>query len=296
MNAYKREIVIFIIAALATLSAVWYFFGKMEKTKTTAQTDLYTLVAPASEAVLGVNRPDIFAKYMLSDSSVRQVFASRIPPIYLSLIREYPGLPELLFSFHAQGVLFYTKATEAQVSRMEEHSIKKKFSSFAPQKQGIGPVTFIYYPDTGNRFFGYYQYNGIFVASYSRKLLEEVARIQTKPIRYLLPEQETIRRSFDRNAPLNLMFGSDSLNLYVTLSDSTEWRIRGHWLGADLFMSKGNLCYFGSIPYEPEADSLYTALGDTLSLRLKQLFPQLPAVTSQFSIDNGQVLYTGCNK
>lgn len=295
MNAYKREIVIFIIAALATLSAVWYFFGKMEKTKTAVQTDLYTLVAPASEAILGVNRPDIFAKYILPDSSAWQAFASRIPPVYLSLIREYPGLTELLFSFHAQGVLFYTKATEAQVSRMEENFINKKFGSFAPQKQTVGEITFTYYPDTGNRFFGYYQYHGIFVASYSRKLLEEVARIQTKPIRYLLPEQETIRRSLDRNAPLNLMFESDRLNLYVTLSDSTEWHIRGRWLGADLFTSKGNLCYFGSIPYEPEADSLYSALGDTLTLRLKQLFPQLP-VTSQFSIDNGQVLYTGCNK
>lgn len=295
MSANKREIVFFLIAALATLSAVWFFFGKMEKHKTSVQTDLYTLVAPASEAVLAVNRPDIFAKYILPDATVREVFASYIPPVYLSLIRQYPGLADVLFSFHAQGVLFYTKATEAQVSDIEENYIKKVFGSFAPQKQTIGSITFTYYPDTGNRFFGYYQHNGICVASYSRKLLEEVARIQTKPIRYLLPEQEKVRRSFDRNAPLNLMFGSELLNLYVALPDSSQWRIHNRWLGADLFTSKGNLCYFGSIPYESEADSLYGALNDTLALRVEQLFPQLP-VTSQFSIDNGQVLYTGCSK
>ena len=295
MNAYKREIVIFIIAALATLSAVWYFFGKMEKTKTVVQTDLYALVAPASDAILSVNRPDIFAKYILSDSATWQTFSSRMPAVYLSLIRHYPSLPEVQFSFHPQGILLYTKMTESQAERIEQNYIKKTFNSFAPQKQTIGNITFIYYPDAGNRFFGYYLYNGIYVASYSRKLLEEVARIQTRPVRYLLPAQEEIHRAFDRNAPLNLMFRADSLNLYVTLSDSTEWRIRDRWLGADLFSSKGKLCYFGSLPHQPEADSLYSALGDTLTLRLRQHFPQLPT-TGQLSIDNGQVLYTGCCK
>ena len=47
MMAYKREIVIFIITALATLSAVYYFFGDMEEGKNVAQTDLYTLTAPS---------------------------------------------------------------------------------------------------------------------------------------------------------------------------------------------------------------------------------------------------------
>ena len=295
MNAYKREIVIFVIAALATLSAVWYFFGSLEKKKAAVQTDLYTLVAPASEGILSVNRPDIFAKYILSDSSTRQAFASRIPEIYLSLIRQYPELPEILFSFHPQGVLFYTKASENQVAEIEDHYIKKTFSSFAPQRQKIGDISFIYYPDAGNHFFGYYQYKGIWIASYSRKLLEEAARIQTGHFNHLLPAQKEIIRTFDRNTPLNLMFQSDSLHLYISLSDSTEWRLRNLWLGVDLFSGKGKLGFFGTFPYQPEADSLYAALGDTLSLRLNQLFPQL-SITSQFSIENSQVLFSGNSK
>ena len=66
MKADKREIVTFVIAALATLVAVWFFLGKMQKEKETVRTDLYTLVAPASEAILSVNRPAAFAKYILS--------------------------------------------------------------------------------------------------------------------------------------------------------------------------------------------------------------------------------------
>ena len=57
MKADKREIVTFVIAALATLVAVWFFLGKMQKEKDTVRTDLYTLVAPASDAILSVNRP-----------------------------------------------------------------------------------------------------------------------------------------------------------------------------------------------------------------------------------------------
>ena len=49
MKADKREIVTFVIAALATLVAVWFFLGKMQKEKDTVRTDLYTLVAPASD-------------------------------------------------------------------------------------------------------------------------------------------------------------------------------------------------------------------------------------------------------
>ena len=54
MKADKREIVTFVIAALDTLVAVWFFLGKMQKEKDTERTDLYTLVAPASDAILSV--------------------------------------------------------------------------------------------------------------------------------------------------------------------------------------------------------------------------------------------------
>lgn len=88
MKADKREIVTFVIAALATLVAVWFFLGKMQKEKDTVRTDLYTLVAPASDAILSVNRPAAFTKYILSRDSERDAFASKIPDIYLSIIRK----------------------------------------------------------------------------------------------------------------------------------------------------------------------------------------------------------------
>ncbi|RHJ78868.1 hypothetical protein [Parabacteroides sp. AM08-6] len=295
MKAYKREIVIFTIATLATLLVVWFFFGNIEKKKMTVQTDLYTLVAPAPEAILAINRPAIFAKYILSDTSAYSTFTKKIPTIFLSVIQDNPQLTSPLFSFHPQGVIFYAKATENQVEEIENSIVQTTFSSFAPQKQTKENITYTYYPEAGNHFFGYYYYHGIFVASYSRKLLEQVAQIQFNNRNFLLPEQEKLRYSFDRNAPLNLMLQADSLNLFVSLPDSTQWGIRNCWLGIDIFTNEGNLCYFGGIPYEAEADSLYPILGDTLAIRLKQFLPEF-SITNQLSIENGQVFYTGCSK
>ena len=99
MKADKREIVTFVIAALATLVAVWFFLGKMQKEKDTVRTDLYTLVAPASDAILSVNRPAAFTKYILSRDSERDAFASKIPDIYLSIIQNNRNIIGLLYLF-----------------------------------------------------------------------------------------------------------------------------------------------------------------------------------------------------
>ncbi len=153
MKADKREIVTFVIAALATLVAVWFFLGKMQKEKDTVRTDLYTLVAPASDAILSVNRPAAFTKYILSRDSERDAFASKIPDIYLSIIQNNRNIPWLLLSFHPQGVILYAQAGNNLVGRIEENTLQKAFGSFAPQKQKRDGITFTYYPDTGNRFF-----------------------------------------------------------------------------------------------------------------------------------------------
>ncbi|WP_046149886.1 hypothetical protein [Parabacteroides sp. HGS0025] len=293
MMAYKREIVIFIITALATLSAVYYFFGDMEEGKNVAQTDLYTLTAPSPAAILSVNRPAAFAKLILTKQPVYQAFASEIPEIFLSIVQKNTAIPALQFSFHTQGVVMYAKADKSIVDNIENKILKSSFGAFEPQKQKKGEITFTYFPDAGNRFFGYYQYEGIWVASYSKKLLEEVATMQTNHTNQLQKEQIHLCKSLDRNAPLNLLIRSEKLNLYVKTNDSTQWKIDDRWLGADLFESEGNICYFSNLPYHAPADTLYRTIADTLSLRLEQYFPQLH-ISSQSYEEDGKVFYTGC--
>ena len=294
MRIYRREIVIIILTALATLSAVYYFFGDMKESKELVQTDLYTLTAPEPEAILAVNRPSVFARIILTKEPVYQAFASKIPEIYLTIIRKNPEIASLHLSFHPQGIVMYAKADKSMSRHIEENVLKTAFKSFAPQQQTKGGITFTYCPDAGNRFFGYYQHNGVWVDSYSRKLLEEVAAIQRKQKNNQPKEQMLLRKTLDSNAPLNLMIQSKLLDLYVKANDSTLWRISDRWLGADLFESEGNICYFSSLPYHEPADTLFKTIGDTLSVRLEQHFPQLH-ISSQIYEENGKVYYTGCS-
>lgn len=294
MKGRKREIVICIITALATLAAVGLFFKTMEEEKTAMQIDLYTLIAPAPDAIITINRPALFAKTMLFKQSVYNLFASKIPVAFLSLLQEQTVLSSFILSFHPQGVIIYTKADNQQLQDIEKSLRKTLFNSFAPQKQKKGEITFTFYPDSGNHFLGYYQYNNVWVASYSKKLLEEVALQQATGKRSISVEQERLRKTFDPNAPLNIMLQADALNLYTTKSDSTIWRISDKWLTADLFTSEGNICYFGSLPYHEPIDTLYIPIADTLSKRLNDLFPQLN-VTSQTRHNGTQMLYTGCS-
>lgn len=293
MIVYKREIVFFIIAALAAMSAVWYFFGNIKEEKLAMRTDLYSLFIPTPDAVLVVNKPSLFGKIILAQQPIYNTFRSKIPEIYLSLIRENTEISSFLYLYYPQGTIFYAKINDQHIHSIEK-IINTTFHSFAPQKQKKGTITYVYYPDSGNRFFGYYYHKGIWVASYSKKLLEETASRQLSGTASLSSELTEIRKQFDANAPLNLAIQSKSLNLSITQNDSILWKIPDQWLAVDLFYHEGNICYFSSLPYQETADTLYAKITDTLSVRLHTLFPQLD-IKTQFTRERTNIYFTGCN-
>lgn len=288
MKALKREIVIIALTALATLLAIGYFFVDLKEERNVAQTDLFALAASGHKAVLTINRPAVFVRMFLSKPPVYEAFVSEIPDIYLRLLQKHTEIAEAQFSFHPQGIVMYAKADKSTASRLENELQNNLFPSFAPQKQTKGGIAFTYYPEAGNRFFGFYQCNGIWVASYSKKLLEEVAYLQRSNKNKLSEEEKQLKESLDKNAPLNLLIRSELLDLYVNTSDTTQWRVGRKWLGADLFESEGNICYFGNLP------GLYRPVADTLSARLEQRFPQLH-ITGQCYEENGKIYLTGCS-
>ena len=292
MNIYKREIVTLLIAALAILTAVGFFLNNLQKEKSTVRTDLYTLITPKSYALLQINRPHAFAKYTLSQKTEYDIFASNIPSVLLSIIQETPELSSSLLSFNQQGVVLYTHAENRLIRQIEKNTLEKRFHTFTPQQQTKKGITFHYYPDTGNRFFGYFQYNDIWVASYSRKLLEEVASMLTIGTRYLLPQQDSLRKVLDLNVPLNLLLQTDCLPLSVQLNDSISWKIPTGWLSTDLFMNEQHLCYSSSLPFYSTTDSLPFHIGDTLAKHLNLYFPQFK-VTNQTTTDKNQIYFTG---
>lgn len=297
MKTYQREIVIVILAACATALAVWYFFGSMAKEKKIVQTDVYSMLDPSPSGLLIINRPAVFTRMMLSEQKIKKVFAAYIPEIYLSVIEQNPTLPLVVFAFHPQGVVMYAKTDEGQAYLIEKKTLRPAYNTYpAPRRQKDG-IAFTYYPDVENRFLGCYYWNGVWVGSFSKRLLEEAAERQRNEAAD--PDFSTHNgiqnfiQSLDRHAPLQVMLPADRLNLYVQVNDSLEWRIQNKWLTADIFAENGTVCCMGGEPYHAVLDTLYAAMADTLSLRLEQAFPPFH-VRTQTDIGQEVVYFTSC--
>lgn len=294
MKKGVRDIISCIAAIAITVLAVWFYFQAIESERTTVQTDLYALIAPQPEAILAINRPALFTKVILSQEPVHKLIESHIPDIFLKIAGKHPALSFLLFSVHPQGTVLYAKANDEQAYQIETEIVKPLFNTYPPQFQKKNGITFTYYPDTENHFFGFYHHKGAFVASYSKKLLEAAAALQLKEKPVIAEDINEFRKLSDKNAPLNIAVPANPLNLYVPLNDSVTWVVRNQWLIADLFASENNLCCYGSLPYDTQLDTLYAPMADTLSLRLEKLLPALQ-ITHEINQDGKRIYYTGCS-
>ncbi|MDR1555423.1 MAG: hypothetical protein LBS88_00110 [Tannerellaceae bacterium] len=283
MRGYLKEIFISIAAMLLMLLAITAYFKAVREEKTNSRSDVYALVPPNAHTLLAVNRPVVFNRMILNNPSLYRMFSGEIPEVFLSIIRGNQQMSLVVFSFHAQGVICYMQAGSKTAARITKEILPEKYKPYLPQQQIENGIDFYYYPDTENRFFGYYVYNGIWVGSYSRKLLERAA-VQQLNGEVLLPAGMNDRRaSFDTNAPLNIICQADELGI-----SSLEW------LSADLFVSEGKICCYGSLPYDALGDSLYRSIGETLSQRITARYPRLQ-LSFQISREDESVYLTGCS-
>jgi hypothetical protein len=283
MRDYLKEIIISVAAVLFMTLAIVAYFKAVRDEKTSSQTDLYTLAPPNANALLAVNRPSVFTRMILSNPSLYNVFAAEIPEIFLSVIRENQQMSLIVFSFHPQGVICCMQAGSKTANAIAKDILPKKFKPYSPQIQTANGIEFYYYPDAENHFFGFYVHNGIWVGSYSSKLLERAALQQLKGEVLLPVEMNRLRASFDANAPLNIV------------CPAGDWGINNlQWLSADLFISGGNICCYGSLPYDAVDTSLYTSIGDTLSRRIEAKYPRVH-MSFQVQREGEWLNLTGCS-
>ncbi|MDR2388581.1 MAG: hypothetical protein LBD89_02195 [Tannerellaceae bacterium] len=279
MRAYLKEIILSLVAIAVMLMAIAAYLKVMNQEKANSRVDLFTLAPPTAGTLLVVNRPAVLARMMRNYPLLYTVFAQEIPPIFLSVLEEDQPIRSILFSFHPQGVLACMPVGSKTAHAIAHDILPEKFKPYLPQKQTENGVDFFYYPETKNHFFGYYIHNGIWVGSYSRRLLERAASQQQQGEVLLPREMEQLRTSFDPNAPMNIICPAGELGLGS-----------GAWVSADLFMSEGAFCCYGSLPY-PVADSL---TGDALARRLEGKYPQLQ-LSFQIRREEESVALTACS-
>ena len=295
MRRLKEDIGIIVLSLLIAAVSASYFLGFLQREKEAETQDLYYLLPSQPKSVLAINQPTAFAHLLLEKTPGVDILQRWIPEAFLYLLRQQPETPFLLFSFHQEGVICYAKANKKQAEKLEHDILRTYFSAYEPQEETLHDIRFRYYADTGSRFLGCYQHEGVWVASYSKRLLEQVVRKQ------LLPQEQSDEdglspffRQFDRNATANLLFPSDGWQIQVARHDTILWKYNLPWVSTDLFPSEGNICGFCSFPYAVPNDSLYEAMGDSLAIQLEALFPRLH-VTPQTSQDSSEVYFTFCS-
>ena len=295
MRRLKEDIGIIVLSLLIAAVSASYFLGFLQREKEAETQDLYYLLPSQPKSVLAINQPTAFAHLLLEKTPGVDILQRWIPEAFLYFLRQEPETPFLLFSFHQEGVICYAKANKKQAEKLEHDILRTYFSAYEPQEEILHDIRFRYYADTGSRFLGCYQHEGVWVASYSKRLLEQVVRKQ------LLPQEQSDEdslspffRQFDRNATANLLFPSDGWQIQVARHDTILWKYNLPWVCTDLFPSEGNICGFCSFPYAVPNDSLYEAMGDSLAIQLEALFPRLH-VTPQTSQDSSEVYFTFCS-
>jgi hypothetical protein len=282
MKDYLKEIIISAAALLIMSLAIAAYFKAMNEEKANSRVDVYTLIPPTATTILSVNRPEVFSRMILGNSLLNKIFAREIPEIFLSVIRENRQAALTVFSFHPQGVLCYMQAGSRTAHTIAHGQLPEKFKPYSPLKQTVNGINICYYPDAANHFFGYYVHNGIWVGSYSKKLLERAA-LQQDRNEVMLPEEvKRLRASSGTTAPLNIICPAGELGL-GNLS----------WVSADLFISEGRFCCYGSLPYTVADSASYVSIAETLSRRIESKFPDI-RITFQINREAEMIYCTGC--
>jgi len=294
MRTHLKEISILSITLIVAITCIWYFFRQINLKKTAEQTDIYTYMVPSSNAVITINQPLLFTQLFLSKQSTSNILQKHIPEVYLSIIQSLPAKTPVLFSFHSQGIVMYAKTNKEQIQSIEKNILFPFFHSYTPHHQAKDHIHYTYLADTNNRFFGYYQYKGIWVTSYSKKLLEETAQKQLRGDTSLPANLKISLDQQDPNAPMSITIPSDLLNIHVQLNDSSRWETKNTWLPTDIFINGNTICFHGNYPDFNLPDSLYTAFADSISLRLKQWETTLET-SFQIDSEDSLLFFTGCS-
>ncbi|GHV49122.1 hypothetical protein FACS1894181_07110 [Bacteroidia bacterium] len=281
MKSHLKEIILSVAAFLLLVFAVIAFLKGMRTQKAGLEIDVYTLVPPNAVALLNINRPDLFRRMALDEPVLYGIFASEIPDMYLSILRQVK-VQSAVISHHRQGLLCCIQVGQeaSEVVRL----VHGQFNAYTPQVQTSDGIDFYYFPDSGGRFFGYYIYNNVWVGSYSRKLLERAAEQQIKGVFQLPGEVRRLLGGIDKNSPANLLFHAARAGL-----QDIEPANKRSWLAADLFVNEGSFCCYSHLPYFDEE------ISETLSLFLAYQYPQLQFTFQVTGDDGTAVSLTACS-
>lgn len=288
MKRYQKEIIGSLVVVIAIIGITSYFLHTMQREKDIEDINIYHLLAQNPTTVFSINRPQVFVSQIAGHPAIDSLFASYIPHIYLSLTDQSPAHSIPVVACYPEGIIFVTKTNRKGAKWIEKHILSPTFNTAHPVCRQQGKISFFYYPDSVNHFFGYYHFNGVLVAGNSRKLLEEVADRQIKETTTRTDSLLSITPDFDTNVPVNLAIPAALIDIHI---DSLEWKLPQKWFTTDIFASDSSICCHGDIRQVP--DSLFQPAAKAFSDKLREFFPALE-VNTQIHEEEGKITYTAC--
>ena len=264
MRRYQRELGFVLVAFLVVGSIVSYFFHQLKREKSETAATVYSFVPPHPEALLRIQETNTWLKLIAGGERERRLFEEHIPVFFFHLFEEIP-VHEVLFSFHAEGVVCLVKANPLEAKRLSA-TTQHLLDNYPPKKQVIGTTQLSYYTDGPQRFLGTFYREGIWVASYHKRLLEQAGQT-THSLPHFPAASSTV----------NLLFPYDK-----------------EWMQANIYKSEGRLSAFLRFPVDTfPNDSLQISLADTLQRRFcHRLHLPLDSVTVESTSDDDALYLT----
>lgn len=268
-----------------------WFFGNIQQEKRLNSIDLFTWIEPECESVLCVNNAGHFSE-MLQKPVSDSVFIHIYSPAFLSFIKQIPASLSYIIAGYKEGSLVYGKVNRHELALLRKQVFEPLSPFQAQEFYTAGGIKVYFYALAGKKFFGYYVYNGVLVAGYSRKLLEKSALQINRNNREATSPWLPLERKRNTKATATLLFPVGTLQLSLRI-DSSLQKIPERWIAADLSFDKDQFCCNGNTPFTKMTDSLYCQLSENIRNSLKQKYPQL-RITTILDQDENRMYYSVC--
>lgn len=273
MKRTLRDLIWICLLATIAFTGIRTLSRKINEGQTLDEVHPFTLITEQPQAVFCLNQPQTLQLMLPAVPAIQRLLLAYLPENPLCQAEQIGELTPFTLVYYPEGEVWMATLTEREARQLWKQLDASH--DFAAQEQTELTIPVRYYPERGRRFLGSYYHQGIFVASYNRRLLRDAIKqqLQLHTADPALAELQTLKTT---NAPLQLLLPSERLFPADALHETAS----AHpWLSLPLFFNEGNLCCFQEWPLPTSIpDSLLTThwiepLRDSLSLRLKPLLP-----------------------
>ena len=223
----------FIIFFFGLLYVGYTFLTKLQEKKIQYDLDLYSLIPADCYAIFHLHN----LSHCLNDSLLSNIFPVLWDRSLNSLL-----VDEAMISLHDEGAILYKKVS-SEITDFFPSNFKSDFDPYMIKGDRINIHVIT---TTDNRFFCYFYYQGVWVGSYRKRLLDRVVQYWNG---YPLKEEKDfleVLNGLGKSADANIIMRSDSIP-FIGSSAFNDVFFKRCWVGCDLVKNDRDLWLTGLI-------------------------------------------------